>query len=171
MKKILFLLFLAIPFAVFPQCDVLNRLSPDGTMMYYMEPQNFYWTKSKELKGCVFTDRENYFIGLQPVPFPEKPAGNKLKDDLELKLSNGKVYKLAHYDSRYLENDTLFEMLYLVDEKDLEDLTNFEAVEVSINMKGTEGVRTYVFKLHKSALKEQLACFINEQKAAKEKKK
>ncbi|MHC1778013.1 MAG: hypothetical protein AB9834_21610 [Lentimicrobium sp.] len=171
MKKLLFLLFLVVPFTVFPQCEVLNRLSPDGTMMYYMEPQNFYWTKSKELKGCVFTDRENYFIGLQPVPFPEKPAGNKLKDDLELKLSNGQLYKLAYYDSRYLENDTILELLYLVDAKDLEDMTTYEAIEVSLNMKGTEGIRKYVFKLHKSAIKEQLACFINEKKASKEKKK
>jgi hypothetical protein len=34
-------------------------------------------------------------------------------------------------------------------------------------MKGDEGVRTYVFKLHKDALKEQLNCFLKEEEDKK----
>jgi hypothetical protein len=168
MKNILILGFLAVSLPSFSQCGILNRLFPDGTMMYYMEPVVFYWTKAKELKGCLVTDKENYFLGLRPIPFPVKPLGNKLKADIELKLSNDTVYRLSHYDTRYLENDTIMELLYLIDKRDLEDILNFEATEVKIDMKGEEGLRTYVFKLHKKALQEQLACFL---KAEEDKKK
>jgi hypothetical protein len=51
---------------------------------------NFYQTKAKSLKGGITTDKENYYLELQPVPFPEKPAGNKLKDNLEVTLADGK---------------------------------------------------------------------------------
>jgi len=34
-------------------------------------------------------------------------------------------------------------------------------------MLGEEGIRTYVFKLHKSALKEQLTCFLQEKERKK----
>jgi hypothetical protein len=98
------------------------------------------------LKGCIFTDKENYFLALHPVPFPEKPAGNKLKKDLELNLSDGNAYTLDHYDTRYIEYDTVMEMLFLINIKDLEHFLNFEVTEVKIDM-----------KLHKSALKEELA--------------
>jgi len=163
MKNILLLGFLAISLSSFSQCEIRNRLFPDGTMIYFMEPVVFYWTKVKELKGNVITDKENYFIGLQPVPFPEKQQGKKLKEDIELKLSNNKVYRLGHYDTQYLVNDSIMQLLYLVDKKDLEDLLNFEATEVKIDMKGDEGIRTYIFKLHKTALQEQLACFLKEE--------
>jgi hypothetical protein len=144
------------------QCKILNKVSPDGSMHYYMEPENFYWTKSKSLSGCIVTDKENYFLELHPIPFPEKPAGNKLKDDLHLKLSDGKTYKLKHFDTRYTENDSVMEMLYLISKQDLDAVLKNEVIEAKMNMKGDEAIRTYAFKLHKAALKEQLACFLNE---------
>jgi len=149
------------------QCEVLHRVSPDGSMQYYMEPVNFYWTSAKSLKGCIVTDKENYFLELQPIPFPEKPAGHKLKKDLALKLADGKTYMLKHFDTRYSEKDTLMDMLYLIDQKDIESILNIEVTEVSIDMMGTEGLRTYEFKLHKSALKEQLACFLKDDEKKK----
>jgi hypothetical protein len=151
----------------YPQCEIRHRLYPDGTMLYYMEPVNFYWTQAKNLKGGIVTDMENYYLELLPSPFPEKPAGNKLKDDLEMKLSNDSIYKLEHFDTRYLEHDTVMQLLYLIDGKMLDELEKFEVVSVKINMKGTEGVRTYVFKLHKSAIQEQLTCFRNEKQKKK----
>jgi hypothetical protein len=128
-----------------------------------MQPVNFYWTSDKDLKGCVVTDKENYFLELRPTPFPEKPRGNKLKGDIELKLSNNKVYNLSHYDTRYVENDTVIELLYLIDKKDINDLLQFEAISVSLDLMDQEGKRTYVFKLHKKALQEQLACFLKQE--------
>ena len=163
------LLFLSISVSSFPQCEILNRVSPDGSMQYYMEPVNFYWTEIKSLKGCIVTDRESYFLELYPVPFPEKPEGNKLKKGLVLKLSNDSIYKLKHYDTRYVEKDTVMEMLYLIDKDDMDQLSNFEVTEAKIDMMGDEGIRTYVFKLHKSALKEQLACFLKEADERKKK--
>ena len=164
----LVLAFLTASVAAFPQCQILNRVSPDGSMQYFMEPVNFYWTKTKSLKGCIVTDKENYFLELHPVPFPEKPEGKKLKKNLVLKLSDNKTYEFKHFDTRYAENDTVMEMLFLIDEKDIDKLMNCEVAEVNIDMMGEEGVRTYVFKLHKSSLKEQLACFLkNDEKKKK----
>jgi len=127
-----------------------------------MEPVNFFWTEAKSLKGCIVTDKENYFLALRPIPFPEKSEGKKLKNDLDLKLSNDTTYTLDHYDTRYSERDTVMEMLFLIDKKDVDKLLNFEVEEAKIDMEGTEGVRTYGFVLHKAALKEQLACFLKE---------
>ena len=155
--------FLTASIAVFPQCEILNRVSSDGSMQYYMEPVNFYWTSARSLKGCIVTDMENYFLELRPVPFPEKPEGNKLKAELILKLSDGNTYSLEHYDTRYVEKDTVMEMLYIIDKEDMDHLLNLEVVEANIDMMGSEGIRAYVFKLHKSALKEQLACFLKEE--------
>jgi hypothetical protein len=152
----------SISITAFPQCEIHHRVSPDGSMQYFMEPVNFYWTSAISLKGCIVTDKESYFLELLPVPFPEKPSGNKLKKDLLMKLSDGSTSNLKHFDTRYVEDDTVMQMLFLINEKDIEKLLNFEVSEVNIDMMGEEGVRTYEFKLHKSALKEQLACFLKD---------
>jgi len=163
------LVFLSVSISSFPQCEILNRGSPDGSMQYYMEPVNFYWTSSKSLKGCIVTDKENFFLELHPLPFPEKPAGNKLKKRLVLKLSNDSIYELKHYDTRYVDKDTVMEMLYLIGKDDMDQLLKFEVEEAKIDMMGDEGIRSYAFKLHKSALKEQLACFLKEEEERKKK--
>jgi hypothetical protein len=169
-KIILFALtFFTASLAVFPQCPILNRVSPDGSMQYFMEPVNFYWTAAKSLKGCIVTDKENYFLELLPVPFPEKPEGNKLKKELILKLSNGNTYEFEHYDTRYVEKDTVMEILFLIDNENMDYLLKYEVVEAKIDMMGSEGIRTYVFKLHKSALQEQLGCFLREEEDRKKK--
>jgi hypothetical protein len=174
MKSIIRTAFLAsgllsITFLAFPQCKILNRVSPDGSMQYFMEPVNFYWTSSKSLRGCIVTDKENYFLELHPSPFPEKPEGRKLKKDLMLTLSDGITYNLEHFDTRYADNDTVMEMLFLIGKEDMDKMLNFEVTDAKIDMMGTEGIRTYVFKLHKSALKEQLACFLKEEENKKKK--
>jgi hypothetical protein len=87
--------------------------------------------------------------------------------DLMMKISNGETLNLKHFDTRYAENDTVMEMLFLIDEKDINKLMNCEVAEVNIDMMGEEGVRTYVFKLHKSSLKEQLACFLKDDEKKK----
>lgn len=169
MKKLLLVLLLGLPSPLFSQCEIKNRLIADGSMQYYIEPVNFYWTKNKSLQGNIITDMENYFIGLEPTPFPEKPLGNKLKKDVEVKLGNDKVYFLKHYESRYLKRDssTVLILYYLIDKKSFDDFLNYEVISVKIDMGDSEGIRNYYFKLHKAALKEQLACFLK----MKEKKK
>jgi hypothetical protein len=161
--------FFLVTLPAFTQCDIQNRIYPDGSMLYYIEPVNFYWTESKALKGGVVTDKENFYLALQPSPYPEKPQGHKLKEDLELKLANDSVYHFKHFDSRYMEHDSVMQLLYYIDPIHVKDLLNFEAISVKLNMEGTEGVRTYVFKLHKSAIQEQLACFLNEEEDKKKK--
>lgn len=166
-KSFLALVFFSASISAFSQCEILNRVSPDGSMQYYMEPVNFYWTSAKSLKGCIVTDKESYFVELYPFPFPEKPAGNKLKEDLELKLANGETYKLKHFDTRYVDKDTVMEMLFLISKKDIDYLMIHEVDVIMIDMKGDEGIRSYELKLHKSALKEQLVCFLKEEEKKK----
>jgi len=168
-KIILIFVLFSGPVFTYGQCEILNRIAADGSMRYYMAPVNFYQTNAKSLKGCIVTDRESYLLELQPFPFPAKPAGNKLKEDLDLKLSNGVNYRLKHFDTRYASNDTVMKMLFYIDKKDLELVLNFDVFEAKIDMKGTEGVRTYQFKLHKSALREQLACFLKDEEERKKK--
>jgi hypothetical protein len=163
------LVLLSISISSFPQCEILHRMTPDGSMQYYMAPVNFYWTETKSLEGCIVTDRESYFLLLRPVPYPEKPAGNKLREDLVLTMSNDTAYTLKHYDTRYIENDTVMAMLFLIDQGDIDIMMKFEVTEAKIDMKGDEGVRSYEFKLHKSALKDQLACFMKEEEERKKK--
>jgi hypothetical protein len=168
-KSLPALLFMSLSVSSFSQCEILNRVSPDGSMHYYMEPVNFYWTNSKALSGCIVTDKESYFLELRPVPFPEKPEGKKLKKNLIITLSDGKTYELEHFDTRYVEDDTVMEMLFLISNDDIDNLQKSEVIETKIDMMGDEGLRTYVFKLHKSALKEQLACFLKENEKKKKK--
>jgi len=134
-----------------------------------MEPVNFYWTSAKSLKGCIITDKESYFLELHPLPFPEKPSGNKLKEDLVLKVSTGETYNLKHFDTRYIENDTVMEMLFLISKEDVDYLLIHEVSTMAIDMKGDEGIRSYELKLHKAALKEQLACFLKDEEKKKKK--
>lgn len=147
----------------FAQCDVKNRVLPDGSMVYYFDPAVFYTTKSKSLKINIVTDKENYFVALQPMPFPEKKVGKGITDDLIIHLADSNAYKLTHYDTQYIKNDSVMQVLYLIDKKHLTAFSKFEAVIASINMKGTEFMRDYSFKLHKDEILKQLACFLKEE--------
>jgi hypothetical protein len=162
-KSLILIGFLSVSSVAFSQCEIKNRIFPDGSMLYYIEPVNFYWTESKDLKGGIMTDKENYFLALQPSPFPGKDKDLKLKDDLEMKLANDSVYFLEHFDTRYMQHDSVMQLLYLIEKNHIEAFLNFEAISVKINMGDQEGLRSYFFKLHKAALKEQLACFLKEE--------
>lgn len=147
----------------YAQCDVKNKMLADGSMIYYFDPAVFYTTKTKSLKINIVTDKENYYVALQPTPFPEKKEGKKITDDLVIRLADNNDYKLVHYDTQYIKNDSVMQVLYLIDKKDIEAFSKFEALVAAINMKGTEFVRDYNFKLHKSAIIKQLACFLKEE--------
>jgi len=142
------------------QCEIKNRVQADGSMIYYFEPAVFYTTKSKSLKINIVTDKEHYFVALQPTPFPQKKEGKKIKDDLIIHLADSKTYTLTHYDTQYRRNDSIMQVLYLIDSKDVDAFSNYEAVSAEINMQGTEFIRSYNFKLHKNAIVEQLKCFL-----------
>jgi hypothetical protein len=75
-------------------------------------------------------------------------------------LADQKSYKLSHNDTQYMRNDSIMQVLYLMDDKDVEAFSKFEAVVAEINIKGTEFVCGYKFKLHKEAIKEQLNYFL-----------
>jgi hypothetical protein len=167
MKKINFaIVFLVVLIStkMIAQCEVKNRVLADGSMLYYFEPEIFYFTKSKSLKINIVTDKEHYFIALQPTPFPSKKEGKKIKEDLIIHLADQKQYKVTHYDTQYRQNDSVMQVLYLIDNKDIEAFSKLEAIIAEINMEGTEFVRSYNFKLHKDAIIEQLNCFLKKEK-------
>ncbi|TDO77369.1 hypothetical protein EV143_104133 [Flavobacterium chryseum] len=157
-------LFFMVSVQLLAQCEVKNRILPDGTLMYYFDPADFYISKSKSLKINIESDKEHFFIALRPFPFPFKDEGKKIKDDLIILLADHKEYKLSHYDTQYRHNDSVMQVLYLMNDKDVEAFSKFEAVKAKINMKGTEFVRDYNFKLHKDAIMQQLNCFLKEEK-------
>ncbi len=167
MKKIGFVfivLFFLINIKAIAQCNIKNRILADGSMVYYFDPEVFYTTNSKSLKINIVTDKEHYFIALQPTPFPSKKEGKKIKDDLIMHLADNKIYNLKHYDTQYIKNDSIMQVLYLIDDKDLNSFSKFEAVSAEIKMEGTDFVREFNFKLHKRAIIRQLACFLKEDK-------
>ena len=55
------------------------------------------------------------------------------------------------------------QVLYLIDDKDIEAFSKLEALVAEINMEGTEFIRSYKFKLHKNAIIEQLNCFLKKE--------
>jgi outer membrane protein assembly factor BamD (BamD/ComL family) len=160
---ILIILSVLVSPILFAQCEIHNKVQADGSMLYFLEPATFYTTKSKSLKIGIITDKENYFIALQPSPFPSKEVGKKIKEDLVIELADANKYKLEHFDTRYIKHDSVMQVLYLIDKKDLKAFSSFEAVSADINMEGTEFIRNYAFKLHKKAIMQQLNCFLKDE--------
>ena len=166
MRKINFIIVLFLVFMnlkLRAQCEIKNRVLADGTMTYYFDPADFYVTKTKSLKINIVTDKEHFYIALQPSPFPAKKDGKKIKEDLVIHLSDQNIYKLAHYDTQYMHNDSIMQVLYLIDQKDIDAFSKFEAVVAEINIEETGIVRNYDFKLHKDAIVKQLACFLKKE--------
>jgi len=140
------------------QCDIQNKIYADGTMYYYVTPVVFYQSGEKKLQGSVVTDNENYFIILAPQPFPEKSKAMKLKDKIQLTLSNHQSYQLEFYDVSY---DSLLKLFYKINKDKIEDMLKYDAEEIVINMGKEEGERIYKFQLHKGAIREELNCLLN----------
>lgn len=169
MLKFLLTVFLsAFVSAAFSQCEVKSRQGVDEVMYYYVDYVPFYWTAKKELKGGAITDEQNYFLVLKPKPYPAKPAGTKLKDDLNVSLSNDSTYVLKHFDTRYVDRDTTLLFMYIIPEDEIPIFRKYEVRQVRMMM-GDEGERVYDFKLHKEAVMEQLDCLINSLKRRREK--
>lgn len=140
-------------------CSINTRIGMDGSLYYYIEPVTFYFTSQKKLDGGIITDKENYFIALEPYPFIAKKSSEKLTDPLRITLSNNVEYSLENFYVHYRGEDSLLRMVYLIPKKVLNDFRTLEVLSVSINMNDPGGPRTYVFRLHKTALREHLACF------------
>jgi hypothetical protein len=155
----IFSFFLFLQFIVVGQCKISQNKFPDGTMYLETEPSLMYQTSKKKLVEKLSTDKENYFVAISPTPFPPKPSGRKVKKDLIVFLSNNKTYTLKHFDSRYIDQDSSFEILYLFNTKDIPDFQLYAIKKVTIN-DGTGVDATYNLILHTDAIKKQLACFL-----------
>ncbi len=159
-RAIIFLLVLCSSLTgVIAQCKISQDKFPDGTMYQQTEKSLMYQTSKKKIVERLSTDEENYFISISPSPFLPKPAGEKQKKDLIAFLSNGKSYKLAHFDSRYLDKDSSFQMLFLFDKKDIADFQKYDIKRIVLN-DGTAVDATYTLVLHPDAVKKQFACFM-----------
>lgn len=136
-------------------CDIKKYISPDQTMYYFVETDTFYYTQDKQLKGLVETDKENYFLSLQPVPAPASAGKLKLYKPLRVTLSNDSTYTLEFFDARFAR-DSIYTVMYLFDVKKHQAFLkhNIERVEmITPNLH-----ETFIFRLHKEAVIEQLHC-------------
>lgn len=160
-RRVFLFLALVITTALSAQtnCDIKSRVGADGALYYYIEYVRFYYTSEKQLEGGIVTDKEHYFLTLQPFPFVMKKSSEKLTDSVDVVLSNEKKYRLGNYYVRFHKEDSLLRMVYFIPKDLLNDFKDYNISSVKINMGGDEGVREYDFKLHKSALREHLACF------------
>lgn len=153
------LLITATDISAQTNCDIKSRVGADGALYYYIEYVRFYYTDEKQLEGGIVTDKEHYFLTLQPFPFVMKKSSEKLTDSVDVMLSNEKKYRLGNYYVRFHKEDSILRMVYFIPKDLLNDFKNYDINSVRINMGKDEGVREYDFKLHKSALREHLACF------------
>lgn len=162
MKKVLGICAVCLFFSNWSsaQCKISQIKNADGSMFLSTENSLMYQTSKKKLVERLATDNENYFLEILPTPFLPKPAGSKVKKDLTVTLSNQKTYVLKHFDSRYLDKDSSFSILYLFNSKDIPDFKQYKISSIVLN-DGTAENATYKLVLHPDAIQKQLACFSN----------
>lgn len=140
------------------QCEVKNKVFPDQTMYYYLDPVVFFQTEKDLLKGNLVTDKENYFIQFIPSPFPPKSENKKFKSPALLHLSSGTTYTLENYDFRYRRSDSSLALMYLLPKKQLEEFREHDILWVNLDVEDEKGPRHYIFVMHKAIVREQLTC-------------
>lgn len=145
------------------QCKILQVKNADGSLFLSTENSLMYQTSKKKLVERLATDNEHYFLEILPTPFLPKPAGSKVKKDLTVTLSNQKTYTLKHFDSRYLDKDSSFSLLYLFNSKDIPDFKQYKINSIVLN-DGTADNAMYKLVLHPDAIQKQLACFNDNKK-------
>lgn len=145
------------------QCKISQVKNADGSLFLSTENSLMYQTSKKKLVERLATDNENYFLEILPTPFLPKPAGSKVKKDLTVTLSNQKTYTLKHFDSRYLDKDSSFSLLYLFNSKDIPDFKQYKINSIVLN-DGTADNAMYKLVLHPDAIQKQLACFNDNKK-------
>ena len=125
-KKIFLFLLIVFSFSVrgYSQCEITSRIDPTKVLYYYAEPVRVFWTESKSLYCGAFTDYEHYYLQFYPEPFPEKSKKKPTKNNAIITLSNNEKVALDFYDSRYISDDTVFVMQYLIPDKSLESFLN-----------------------------------------------
>jgi hypothetical protein len=145
------------------QCKINQVKNADGSLFLSTENSLMYQTSKKKLVERLATDNEHYFLEILPTPFLPKPAGSKVKKDLTVTLSNQKTYTLKHFDSRYLDKDSSYSLLYLFNSKDIPDFKQYKINNIVLN-DGTAENATYKLVLHPDAIQKQLACFNDNKK-------
>ena len=159
MKRIsLVFAFVVASTASFAQCEVKNKVFPDQTMYYYMDPVVFFQTEKDLLKGSLLTDKENYFLQFMPSPFPAKSENKKFKSNAIVHLSSGLTYTLDYYDYRYRRSDSTLALMYLLPKKKLDEFRDHNIVWVDLDLEDEKGPRHYIFVMHKAVIREQMEC-------------
>ncbi|HQQ95147.1 MAG TPA: hypothetical protein PLQ93_11375 [Bacteroidia bacterium] len=158
--RFIYLLFL-VPGTIQAQCEIINRIFPDQTMYYYIEPELFFQNSKSKLRGNIITDKNNYFLQLLPEPFPPKEEKIKLSKKLKVKLAQDSLIELEFFDQRYRRTDSSLALMYLIPNKLLAAFSEKEIEWVDLDMNEEKGPRHYQFVLHKAALREQLNCLMN----------
>jgi hypothetical protein len=154
-------LICAYPMVSHGQCEIESRLDLNGIMYFYAEPVKVYWTSAKSLYCGAVTDKKDYYLQFYPNPFPEKPKGSIRKSPATVVLEDEKEVSMKNFDTWFDSSDSIFKMLFLIPEGELESFISNEILTVSLDMGDEEGVRVYTLKLHKDAIRQQLNCLIS----------
>lgn len=159
MKYLVWLgVFLTGTWQTWAQCEVKNKVFPDQTMYYFMDPVVFFQTEKDLLRGNLLTDKENYFLQFMPVPFPSKSENLKFKAPAIIHLSSGSTYTLENYDYRYRRSDSTLALMFLLPKKQLNEFEDHDIVWVNLDVNDEKGPRHYIFVMHKAVVREQLNC-------------
>lgn len=140
------------------QCEVQNKVFPDQTMYYFMDPVVFFQTESNRLRGNLITDKENYFVQFMPEPFPARSENKKFKSPCVIHLASGQTYTLENYDYRYRRSDSTLALMFLLPKKQLSEFEDHDIVWVNLDVNDENGPRHYIFVMHKAVVREQLNC-------------
>lgn len=163
MKKIWTLtVMLGLQLGLKAQCEVKNKVFPDQTMYFFVDPVVFFQTDKNLLKGNLITDKENYFLQFMPVPFPPKSENKKFKTPAVVHLASGTTYTLEYYDYRYRRTDSSLALMFLLPKKQMDDFRNNDIVWVDLDLDDEKGPRHYIFVMHKAVVREQLECLERE---------
>ena len=162
-------LFLFLPLLTMAQekeCEILNRIQPNGIMLYFMKPEKFYQTSSKSLHGTIATDSEQFYLILFPSPVPSKDTAKKISGDLEVLLQGGSKQTLEHFDTYFIEKDTSLALFFLIKKEQQDLLLKYQVDQVKLDA-GAGQINLYTFMLHKEALQQQMHCFLERKPSRK----
>jgi len=140
------------------QCEVKNKVYPDQTMYFFMDPVVFFQTDENLLKGNLLTDKENYFLQFMPAPFPKKSENRKFKSPAIIHLASGQTYTLENYDYRYRRSDSTLALMFILPKKQLDEFRENDISWVDLDLGDERGARHYIFVMHKAVIREQLEC-------------
>lgn len=144
------------------QCEIQNRINPDGTMFFFAEPTLIWGRQPASLRTSVVTDKEHYFIAFEPDSFPPDPKGFQLKYHALVELSNHKEHELEFFFSLYrkFKEDTVsrFVVIFTIPKELMGEFIDHDLQVVKIKPEEEEKFREFRITHNKGVIRKQIQC-------------